>query len=405
MSVRALLQLALQSIRLNWLRTLLTLLGIVIGVGSVIVMTAIGRGSQQQIVARMSSLGENLLIVTPGNRRAAGVSLGAGSAATLDVRDVARLEDELTSAQALSPIVRAPAQIVGGVGNWSAPVQGVSPQFAEIRKWTPDAGAFFSEREVQARMSVAVLGNTVVGQLFPDRDPVGERIRIGNVPFTVIGTLASKGSSAFGGDQDDAVFIPWTTAQAKLTGQLSVSQVLVTAPDASGLPQLEEEVRAILRRTHRLAESAPDDFTIRNQTEIMNVVSETTQALTLLLGSVAAISLLVGGIGIMNMMLVAVTERTREIGLRVALGARRRDILAQFLSESVVICFTGGLLGALIGMLIAWGLESILGIAALVELDTLLIALGFAAGVGLFFGIYPARQAARLDPIEALRYG
>ncbi len=405
MNPLALLLLALQSIRQNWLRTLLTLLGIVIGVSSVIVMTAIGQGSQQQIVERMSSLGDNLLIVTAGNRSFGGVSLGAGSAATLDVRDVERLRQEVRSAEFLSPVVRANGQVVGGTGNWSTSIQGVDPQFAEIRRWNVASGTFFGARETQARVPVAVLGATVARELFPDRDPVGERVRVGNVPFTVIGTLESKGSSAFGGDQDDAVFVPWTTALARLTGRLDVSQVMVSAADAATLPVLEEEVRAILRRTHRLAASDADDFTIRNQTEILNVVSETTRALTLLLGSVAAISLLVGGIGIMNMMLVAVTERTREIGLRVAVGARPRDVLAQFLSESVVICVAGGLLGTLVGVAIVWLLRAIVGIAALVRLDTLIIAIAFAAAVGLFFGIYPARRASRLDPIEALRYG
>ena len=405
MNPLALLSLALQSIRQNWLRTLLTLLGIVIGVSSVIVMTAIGQGSQQQIVERMSSLGDNLLIVTAGNRSFGGVSLGAGSAATLDVRDVERLRQEVRSAEFLSPVVRANGQVVGGTGNWSTSIQGVDPQFAEIRRWNVASGTFFGARETQARVPVAVLGATVARELFPDRDPVGERVRVGNVPFTVIGTLESKGSSAFGGDQDDAVFVPWTTALARLTGRLDVSQVMVSAADAATLPVLEEEVRAILRRTHRLAASDADDFTIRNQTEILNVVSETTRALTLLLGSVAAISLLVGGIGIMNMMLVAVTERTREIGLRVAVGARPRDVLAQFLSESVVICVAGGLLGTLVGVAIVWLLRAIVGIAALVRPDTLIIAIAFAAAVGLFFGIYPARRASRLDPIEALRYG
>ncbi len=406
MNPLALMSLAMQSIRQNWLRTLLTLLGIVIGVSSVIVMTSIGQGSQQQIVERMSSLGDNLLIVTPGSRSFGGVSFGAGSAAgTLDVRDVQRLQQELRNAQYISPLVRVNAQIVGGVGNWSGSIQGVDAQFPEIRRWEIATGSFFGARETQARAPVAVLGDTVVRELFPDQDPVGERIRIGSVPFTVVGTLQAKGSSAFGGDQDDVVFVPWTAAQARLTGRLDVAQVMVSAPDVSMLPELEEEVRSVVRRSHRLNEADEDDFSIRNQTEIMSVVSQTTRALTLLLGSVAAISLLVGGIGIMNMMLVAVTERTREIGLRVAVGARPRDILAQFLSESVVICVTGGLLGAAFGMLVVWVLQSIVGIAAVVRADTLIVALSFSAGVGLFFGIYPARQAARLDPIEALRYG
>jgi len=405
MSFAQLLLTALQSIRLNWLRALLTLLGIVIGVGAVIVMTALGQGSQAEIQKRISSLGDNLLIVMGGNRAAGGVNFGAGSNTNLDGEDVRFLQQTLQNMKGLSPVVRAPGQLVGGIGNWYTQSQGVGADFVDIRSWTIESGAFFTDRDVQSRAPVAVLGQTVAKQLFPDRDPIGEKIRIGKTPSTVVGVLGSKGAMTFGGDQDDVVFVPWTTAQARMTGNKDVAQILINAADAASMPALQEEIASALRRLHRLAPEAPDDFTIRNQTEIMSVMTETTRTLAMLLASVAAISLLVGGIGIMNMMLVAVTERTREIGLRIALGARPRDIRAQFLSESVVICLMGGILGTTIGVLISWGVAQLLGFAAIVDTRMVLIAVGFSAAVGVFFGLYPAVRASKLDPIEALRYG
>jgi putative ABC transport system permease protein len=396
---------ALQSIRLNWLRALLTLLGIVIGVGAVIVMTALGQGSQNEVLKRISSMGDNLLIISAGSRSFGGVNMGAGSTGTLDDEDVRFLQQNLRSMKGISPVVRAPGQLVGGDGNWYSTTQGVSGDFADLRSWTIATGEFFSDREVQARSPVAVLGQTVVNQLVPGRDPVGQQIRIGKVPCTIIGTLASKGSSSFGGDQDDVVFVPWTTAQARMTGKHDVAQILVNADNAAAMPALQDEITTSLRRLHRLAAQAPDDFTIRNQSEIASMMTETTRTLTVLLASVAAISLVVGGIGIMNMMLVAVTERTREIGLRIALGARPRDIRAQFLAESVIICVMGGIIGTAIGMGISLGVSKFLGFAAIVDTKMVLIAVGFSAGVGVFFGLYPAVRASRLDPIEALRYG
>lgn len=396
---------ALQSIRLNWLRTLLTLLGIVIGVGAVIVMTALGRGAQAEVTKRVASLGDNMVIVQSGARQFGGVSMGAGSSSPIDVDDYKLLQENLRGAMAVSPIVRASSQLVGGVGNWSTQSQGVSEQFPRIRSWNMESGVFFSEREVAMRAPVVVLGKTVAQQLFPDQDPVGQQIRIGKVPCIVVGVLESKGSSSFGGDQDDVAFVPWTTAQARMTGSRYIMQILAAAPDAASIPALQDEISTILRRAHRLTPDMPDDFTIRNQTEIMNVASAATQTLTTLLASVAAISLLVGGIGIMNMMLVAVTERTREIGLRIALGARPRDIRAQFLTESVVICVIGGLLGVAIGLAVAWGIAKLLNFATAIDTAMLLTAVGFAAFVGVFFGLYPAIRASKLDPIEALRYG
>ena len=405
MSFTQLILTALQSIRLNWLRALLTLLGIVIGVGAVIVMTALGAGSQAEIQKRISSLGDNLLIVMGGNRQFGGVSFGAGSNTNLDREDAKILQQLLRNARGVSPVVRAPGQLVGGVGNWYTQSQGVGADFVDIRSWTIESGAFFTDRDVQSAAPVAVLGQTVVRQLFPDRDPIGEKIRIGKTPCTVVGVLGSKGAQTFGGDQDDVVFVPWTTAQLRMTGAKDVFQILVNASDAASMPALQDEITNVLRRAHRLPPEAPDDFTIRNQTEIMSVMTETTRTLSLLLASVAAISLLVGGIGIMNMMLVAVTERTREIGLRIAIGARPRDIRAQFLTESVTICVMGGIIGTAIGTMIAWGVAKFLGFASVVDTMMVLIAVGFSAAVGVFFGFYPAMRASQLDPIEALRYG
>ena len=394
---------ALQSIRLNWLRALLTLLGIVIGVGSVIVMTALGRGAQDQVAKSVSAMGDNLIIVSAASRNFGGVSMGAGSSNPITAEEYTYLRQNLRSMLYIAPVVRAPGQVVGGLGNWFTQGQGVGEQFADIRSWPIESGMFFTSREVAARAPVAVLGKTVADQLFPDRDPIGQQIRVGRVPCTIVGVLAAKGSTPFGGDQDDVVFIPWTTVQARMTGNRDIMQLLISAPDEASMPALQEEVTNLMRGLRRLGPESQDDFQIRTQTEIMTMRTEMTRTFTTLLASVAAISLLVGGIGIMNMMLVAVTERTREIGLRIALGARPRDIRAQFLTESVVICTIGGLLGAIIGVSVAMGISKLMGFATSVDTDMMLIAVSFAAGVGVFFGFYPAMRASKLDPIEALR--
>jgi putative ABC transport system permease protein len=405
MSFGRLIQTALQSIRLNWLRALLTLLGIVIGVGSVIVMTALGRGAQNEVAKSVSAMGDNLIIVTSGARNFGGVNMGAGSSNPLEAEDYNFLRDNLKNMQYIAPVVRAPGQVVGGVGNWFTQSQGVGEQFADIRSWTLASGAFFTARDISSRAPVAVLGKTVADQLFPEREAVGEKVRIGRVPCTIVGVLEGKGSSPFGGDQDDVIYVPWTTAQARMTGNRDLMQILVSAPDEHSMASLQEEITTQLRRLHRLDPSAPDDFQIRTQTEIMNMRTEMTRTFTTLLASVAAISLLVGGIGIMNMMLVAVTERTREIGLRIALGARPRDIRAQFLSESVLICTIGGCLGTAIGLGVSFGISKIMGFPTAVDTNMMLIAVSFAAFVGVFFGLYPAVRASQLDPIDALRYG
>ncbi len=402
-----LLKTAIQSIRLNWLRTLLTLLGIVIGVGSVIAMTAVGQGAQDTVVARIAAMGSNLLIVNSNTIRTGGVSFGRGSSAsrsTLTITDVDFLRKSLSTASGLTPIVNATGQLIWGATNDSSSVNGVSVDYLDVRNRQIDTGAMFTEAEVQSRATVAVVGQTVVEELFGGQDPVGEQIRIGRVPFTVIGTLKASGSG-FGGDNDDLVLVPYTTAQARLSGTQYVSQIWIKAVDKPSMTPLQDEITADLRNVHRLAESAEDDFTIRNQSDMINLVSQSTDTFTLLLGAIAGISLLVGGIGIMNMMLVAVTERTKEIGLRIAVGARGTDIMLQFLAESVMICVMGGLLGLVFGVGGAYVLQHFFDVNTSLSTNTMIISVGFAAFVGVAFGLYPAYRASKLDPIEALRYG
>jgi putative ABC transport system permease protein len=398
-----LLKTAIQSIRLNWLRTLLTLLGIVIGVGSVIAMTAVGQGAQQSVVARISAMGSNLLIVSSGASRSGGVNFGRGFRSTLYTKDVDFLRKTLTNASGLTPVVTASGQLVYGASNYSSNVSGVSVDYLDVRNRTIDSGAMFTEQEQLSRATVAVVGQTVITELFAGADPVGQKIRIGRTPFTVIGTLKSSGSG-FGGDNDDIVLVPYTTAQARLTGSDNVSQIWVKAVDKDSMSLLQSEMTDALRSVHRLATGADDDFNIRNQSDMIQLVSESTETFTLLLGAIAGISLLVGGIGIMNMMLVAVTERTKEIGLRIAVGARGSDIMLQFLMESVLICVMGGLLGLVAGVGGAYVLEAF-GTNTALSTNTMIISVGFAAFVGVAFGLYPAYRASKLDPIEALRYG
>lgn len=397
-----LLKTALQSIRLNWLRTLLTLLGIVIGVGSVIAMTAVGQGAQESVVQRISSMGSNLLIVNSNASRSGGVNFGRGFRSTLYTKDVDYLRKTLTTATGLTPVVNASGQLVWNASNYSSSVSGVSADYLDVRNREIDSGSMFTEQDQQSRATVAVVGQTVVTELFQGEDPVGQKIRIGRVPFTVVGTLKSSGSG-FGGDNDDVVLVPYTTAQARLAGSDQVNQIWIKAVDAASMSSLETEIGDALRASHRLAANADDDFSIRNQSDMIELVSESTDTFTLLLGAIASISLLVGGIGIMNMMLVAVTERTKEIGLRIAVGARGSDIMLQFLIESVLICLMGGLLGLLAGVGGAYVLQAF-GTNTTLSTNTMVISVGFAAFVGVAFGLYPAYRASKLDPIEALRY-
>lgn len=395
---------ALQSIRLNWLRTLLTLLGIVIGVASVIAATAIGQGQQKEILGRISAMGSNLLIVNSSARNFGGINLGGGSRSSLTTTDMDYLRKTLKSAAGLTPVVNTNGQLIFGATNYYSSVQGVSSDYLTVRNREVDEGNFFTDADLQARSTVAVVGKTVISELFQGESPVGQKIRIGRIPFTVIGTLKSSGSG-FGGDQDDIVLVPYTTVQSRLSGSTSIGQIWIQAVDEASMGTLQTEISESMRAVHHLAANADDDFTVRNQADIISVVSASREQFTLLLGAIAGISLFVGGIGIMNMMLVAVTERTKEIGLRIAVGARGSDIMLQFLTESVLICLMGGLLGLALGVGGAKFTEKFFGMTTALSSNIMFISVGFAAFVGVAFGLYPAYRASRLDPIEALRYG
>ncbi len=393
-----------RSILKNKTRTLLTMLGIIIGVGAVIMMISIGSGAREQIESRIRSLGTNLLVVTPGAVTQGAVSQGAQTGATLTPDDAELLATQAMLVSAVSPVVMTRTQAIGPAGNWRTWVYGVSTDYQQIRDWQLESGSFFDRSDVRAVRKVAVLGRTVVENLFGDADPVGQQIQIRNVPFKVIGVLTAKGQSADGADQDDLILAPSSTVSSRLSRWWRVGQILASTSSPGDIPAAQEEMRVILREAHRLGESDPDDFTIRNQTQIADAASETTEVMTVLLSAIASISLLVGGIGIMNIMLVSVTERTREIGLRLALGARGRDVLTQFLVEAVVISLLGGILGVVVGFAGSAILSQSTGWSTRITPETVALALGFAAAVGIFFGYWPARRAASMDPIEALRY-
>jgi putative ABC transport system permease protein len=401
-----LLRAALTSIRRNKTRSLLTALGIIIGVGSVIVMVGVGQGAQADIKAQIEALGTNVLMVRSGSMQFHGVSGGAGSSGRrLSPDDADAVAEQAQMVGAVSGIVNSRQQIVGGVGNWNTQVTGVSPEYLEIKEWPMASGQFFTQNDVRARAKVAVLGKTVADQLFPDSDPVGERIRIGAQPFTVIGVLSAKGQGGMGDDQDDVVLAPLTTVLYRVRGgRQNVDMIMMSAVSAGAVDSATAEVTRILRAEHKLTEGEDDDFTIRTQSEIIERASSTTRTMTLLLGAIAAVSLIVGGIGIMNIMLVSVTERTREIGIRMAVGARGSDILVQFLTESVVLSAAGGILGILTASALAVLMNTLLKVTTVISAPVVLVAFVFAAAVGVFFGFYPARKAARLNPIDALRY-
>jgi putative ABC transport system permease protein len=403
MKASRLFRIAGQSMVRNPMRTLLTTLGIVIGVAAVIVMVAVGSGAQSRIREQIASLGTNLLMVTAGSAAQGGVSLGAGTFNRLTVDDADKLARETSLLSAVSPVIMVRAQIVGGLGNWRAPVTGVSASYQTIRDWSTESGAFFTEDDVRGMRKVAILGKTVAKNLFPGVDPVGQQVRLRNVPFTIGGVLAAKGQSASGSDQDDVVLVPYTTAQTRLSGQTFIGTIMASAYSESDVPAAEAEIRAIMRESHRLSGEDNDDFTVRNQNDLVEAASSTTKVMSWLLAAIASVSLVVGGIGIMNIMLVSVTERTREVGIRLAIGARGADVLKQFLVESVVMSVAGGIIGLLLGFAGAAVLGQVTGWSTATTPAAVVVAVGFSAIVGIFFGWYPARKASRLDPIEALR--
>lgn len=395
---------ALKSIARNKMRSFLTMLGIIIGVGSVITMVALGEGSQKDIEGGVASLGTNLIMVRPGSTQSGGVRGGAGTRASLTMKDVIRLEKNATLLRWVSAEIRENGQVIAGNNNWNTTVFGVAPEYLSIRNYQIASGSFFTDRDCKTRAKVAVLGRTVADELFPTQEPVGARLRIRNVPFRVIGVLAEKGQSAMGNDQDDIILAPDSTVLFRLSNGKTIHDISASAVNAEQMDAAKAELTTLLRNEHQLASDAEDDFLVRDQTEIIEIATRVTGTLTMLLSSVAGVSLLVGGIGIMNIMLVSVTERTREIGIRLAIGARPFDILAQFLVEAAILSLIGGLIGILSGLGAAWGLGRLMGVSTVIDPTIGSIAVLFTGAVGLFFGFYPARKAANLNPIDALRY-
>ena len=395
---------ALRSIARNKLRSLLTMLGIIIGVAAVIALMALGRGSQADIQAQIAGLGTNLLIIHPSSSQTAGVRAGSGTLNTLSMDDVNLLGDQATLLREVSPVVRVQEQIIAGSSNWNTQVNGVSVSYQTIRNHVMESGRFFTERDVRTRAKVAVLGKTVANELFPGQDPIGVQVRIRNVPFTVIGVMQSKGQSSMGQDQDDIVLAPWSTVLYRLSDGKTVRTIMASAVSEGQMEEAKEEIRTLLREARRTPPGGDDGFNIRDQAEINEMLTRITGTLTLLLSAIAGVSLVVGGIGIMNIMLVSVTERTREIGIRMAVGARAGDILLQFLIEAMILSLIGGLLGIVVGVSGAQLLGTVMGTPVLVSPLVVAGSVAFTAAVGIFFGFYPARKASKLNPIDALRY-
>lgn len=398
------LWIAIDSLLRHKTRALLTMLGIIIGVGAVIAMVAIGQGAQTAVETQIASLGTNVLMVFPSSSSFGGVSSGAGTGQSLTLDDLSAIRDQCPSVGAITPSARTNRQVIAGNMNWSTGIFGGNTEYFRIRDWRLASGDFFTEADVRGSTKVAVLGKTVVDNLFPNQDPVGQTIRIANQPFRVVGVLAPKGQNAMGLDQDDIIIAPFLTVQRRLLGTDRVNSFLLSAVTKELIPQAQREVTEVLRVRHRLQPWQDDDFMIRTQTDIATAATSTSGIMTTLLGSIASVSLVVGGIGIMNIMLVSVTERTREIGIRMSIGARRRDILQQFLFEAIMLSVLGGLIGVGIGLGASSLISTFAGWPVFVSPGSVALAFAFSAAVGLFFGYYPARKAASLSPIEALRY-
>ena len=398
------LKAAFRALRRNKLRTALTMLGIIIGVGAVIAMVGIGNGAKAQVQARIAALGQNVIMVFSGSVNRGGVFTGFGGAGTLTVEDALAMGKDVPGVTAVSPEVRSGAQIMAGNNNWQTSIMGESVDYLIIRQWDIAEGTMFSDSDVRSAAKVCILGKTTADKLFPDDDPVGKTIRIKNVPMKVLGVLKAKGASMMGSDQDDTVIVPYTTGMKRFAGVTMLRSINVQAASAEQMAEVQNGIAELLRQRHRIQPGRDDDFMMRNQQEIAEAMSATTEVMTALLAAIASVSLLVGGIGIMNIMLVSVTERTREIGIRMAVGARGRDILLQFLIEAVALSSTGGLLGIGLGIGGARLITMIKQWPTLISPNSVIIAFAFSAAVGVFFGFYPARKASQLDPIDALRY-
>jgi putative ABC transport system permease protein len=398
------LRIALRALARNKLRAFLTMLGIIIGVGAVIAMVAIGEGAKSTIRSQIAALGTNVLIILPGSNVQGGVRAGFGNVNTLLDSDAKAMARELQSVAFSSPVLRRQDQVVSGNLNWGTLAQGVAPEFQQIRDWQIAEGRFLHEGDMDSAAKVAVIGQTVARQLFGNDDSLDAVIRIRNIPFRVVGVLAPKGQTGQGTDQDDTIMIPYTTMQKRLMRITWVQSIVVRAVSAERVDEAQEQITLLLRQRHRIGPDREDDFNVRNLSDIAEAATTTARVMAVLLGSVASISLLVGGIGIMNIMLVSVTERTREIGIRMAVGARSRDIMLQFLVEAVVMAATGGLIGILLGVGSSEVIKQWAQWPTLIDPAIIVIAFLFSGAVGVFFGFYPARKAASLDPIDALRY-
>ena len=403
------MKIAFRALQINKMRSALTMLGIIIGVGAVIAMVAVGAGASERIKDQIASIGSNVIMVMPGSITASGIRLGSGFATTLTMDDAKAIGRDCPSVQAVAPTSRAGAQVVYGNNNWATSIQGTTPDYLLIRDVGIQSGAPFTQQDVDADAKMALVGQTVVDNLFNGEDPVGQVIRIKHVPFTVVGTLVPKGQSPTGQDQDDLIIVPITTAQKKIIGvnqarANSVGSLIVQARGPQAIQSAQNEMRSVLRQRHRLQATQDDDFTIRNLEEVFKAQETSSHVMSILLAAIASVSLIVGGIGIMNIMLVSVTERTREIGLRQAVGAKTKDILTQFLVEAVTLSVLGGIVGIILGIIASKLISIFADWSTLVSPAAILLAFVFSALVGVFFGFYPARKAALLDPIDALRY-
>jgi len=400
-------KISFRALRVNKMRSALTMLGIIIGVGAVIAMVAIGTGASRKIAEQISSMGSNLLIILPGATTSGGVRMGGGTQSTLNLGDADAIVKECPAVADVAPSMGGVAQIVYGHLNWSTGINGTTPGMLNVRDWNLSAGRPFTTQDVKSATKVALLGQTVVDNLFGDQNPVGQTIRIKNVPFTVIGVLAPKGQNAQGNDQDDTIAVPVTTAQKKLFGTQfpgMVRIIMVKAKSAESLASAERQITELLRQRHHIGQKQDVDFSVRNLTQIMQAAEQSTKVMTMLLGAIASVSLLVGGIGIMNIMLVSVTERTREIGIRMAIGAKTWDIRLQFIIEALTLSLIGGVIGIVVGVSTSVILSNLSGWPTVVSPLSILLAFGFSGFIGIFFGFYPAYKASLLNPIDALRY-